>query len=112
MYFWLRSATSNIHEAIPQTRWGEGARVLQTRSIPPTSIIHQPLNASENCLNIHHSNLAGGYILNWRTVQTRMWDQHCSLFFPKCFEIVGKDKIESWREPVQSGVLNVVGGEQ
>ena len=60
MYFWLRSATSNIHEAIPQTgSWGEGGSMLQTPSIPQPSIIHQPLNASENCLNIHHSNLAG-----------------------------------------------------
>ena len=49
MYFWLRSATSNIHEAIPQTRWGEGGwggRVAD--SFDPPSIIHQPLNASKN----------------------------------------------------------------
>ena len=38
MYFWLRPVSSNIHEAIPQRGWGEGARVLQTPSIPPPQL--------------------------------------------------------------------------
>ena len=78
MYFWLRSAGSNIHEAIPQTGCeGEGNSMLQTRSIPPTSIIQQPLNASENCLNIHHSNLAGWRIQIWEQSDT---ERMCGIY--------------------------------
>ena len=78
MYFWLRSATSNIHEAIPQTRWGEGGwgGVLQTPSIPPQLFTNRwmhprTLNIHRVCLNIHYSNLAGWIHFRFQSVQTK-----------------------------------------
>ena len=69
MYFWLRSATSNIHEAIPQTRGGEGAWGRVADWFDPPLIIHHPLNASKNSKYSPHlskySLLNSGWIQNF-----------------------------------------------
>ena len=77
MYFWLRSATSNIHEAIPQTRWGEGGWGRVADSFDPSLIIHPPLNASKNSKYSPHiskySLLKSGWILSkFQSVQTQL----------------------------------------
>ena len=77
MYFWLRSATSNIHEAIPQTRGGEGAWGRVADWFDPPLIIHHPLNASKNSKYSPHlskySLLNSGWIQNF-TVSTQSQD--------------------------------------